>query len=166
MSEGVAMSTNLTISCELIYLMGWLLQHEKKSVQELIANAMNSGLACELESIDPSDYEKVNEHLYTTILDFLMYMEDTLLEKIEEQDTQLLSSEELGTHSEKTERNGQHLLNLLSNIREGRTEETKISGEELFDQLEESSQQGTDVRRELFKKLLNNWSPTNKEPVN
>lgn len=43
------MSTNLSLSFELLCLMGWLLRHHKEEVAALIASAAEKGFIDELE---------------------------------------------------------------------------------------------------------------------
>ena len=78
------MNTSLSLSFELIYLIGWLLKNEKQALNALIKGAINKGLGQELNAINPQDHSKVNEQLYNTLIDFLNFMEDTLLNNMDE----------------------------------------------------------------------------------
>ncbi|MBX9831220.1 hypothetical protein K2X40_04655 [Candidatus Babeliales bacterium] len=78
------MNTSLSLSFELIYLIGWLLKNEKQMLNTLIKNAIKKGLGQDLNAINPQDHSKVNEQLYNTLIDFLNFMEDSLLNNMDE----------------------------------------------------------------------------------
>ncbi len=78
------MSSNVSLSCELIMLMGWLLKNEKKQLGKLIKNAINHGLAEEIEQLSDQDYHSMSDQLHATLLDFLLHIEQLLLDQLEE----------------------------------------------------------------------------------
>lgn len=65
-------------------LMGWLLKNEKKQLGKLIKNAINHGLAEEIEQLSDHDYNTMSDQLHATLLDFLLHIEQLLLDQLEE----------------------------------------------------------------------------------
>ena len=84
------MSTSFSLSLELVLLMDWLLKHEKKALNELIKKSLSSGLSKEIELYDTFTQEQLldldsemSEELHSSILEFLMHMENKLLDGLD-----------------------------------------------------------------------------------
>lgn len=73
---------NISLSFELICLMSWLIKNEKKGVKALIKLALDNGFADGLDAMGDGDSNQMPEHLYTTVTDFLLYLEQTLLQEL------------------------------------------------------------------------------------
>ena len=69
--------------------MNWLLKNEKEGLKEIIKNSISKGLAQEIKNldynIDNQDFLNNNDTINDTILDFLYFMEESLLENIKNQ---------------------------------------------------------------------------------
>ena len=73
--------SNLLLSYELLQLMGWLLKNEQKLMKSLIGKAMSNGLASKIIKMDEDQNSQLNED---TFVDFIAYLEDTLLDGLED----------------------------------------------------------------------------------
>lgn len=74
------MEGDIVLSFELLVLVNWLMQNEKQMLNNLIKHALKNGLDQEFEKISSTDNIEVNEQFYTTIISFLLFMEDSLIE--------------------------------------------------------------------------------------
>lgn len=77
------MNNNISLSLELICLMSWLLKHERQGLNSLIKHAVQHGFSKELERVEDLENSNVSEQLYTTILDFLVMLEQILMKNLE-----------------------------------------------------------------------------------
>ncbi len=77
------MSTNLSLSFELICLMGWLLKHHKTDLVELILIALDEGFAEELHSIDMKEFFDDEMNGNGIIQEFFSLLEKELVKKLE-----------------------------------------------------------------------------------
>ena len=154
------MNTSLSLSFELIYLMDWLLKNEKKMLNALIKHAIKKGLAHDIKKLDSTDVNDVSEKLYDTILDFLLYFEDSLAKN--------LDTVQLDTKTEDA------ILPTLKRIDLDNLGENtvKLSMQETKSQLNDSAEEeeGTVFKNHadkvLFEQILKNWKPTTKDTLN
>lgn len=77
------MDKHLSLSFELIYLMGWLLKHEKGMLNSLIKHALKNGLAHDLETVQLDAQGDASQELQTIILDFLAFLERSLAKNLD-----------------------------------------------------------------------------------
>ena len=74
----------LTVSYELLYLMEWLLENEPEKLKALITNALEAGLAHDMQkALKVKTYD--TEKLHYNLVDFLALMETLLYEALSEQ---------------------------------------------------------------------------------
>jgi hypothetical protein len=158
------MSASLSLSLELVLLMDWLLKHEKKTIQKLIKKVLKKGLEEEIDLVDTFYQEKlldmdsdISQELHNSILDFLISLEDMLIDGLEEKK----AFEEKGFSQSLQKINKQKLDNktvLLS---------LKKTNDVIKKTAKNKSEQRHDkIKNTLFSELLKNWSPTTNEPVN
>ncbi|MFH0898965.1 MAG: hypothetical protein V1855_05275 [bacterium] len=154
-------NTSLSLSLELICLIAWLLKHEKSKLNVLIKRAIKNGLIQELDKLEKRDFLKASEELHMTVLDFLMFLEDSLIEN--------LKTSHLDIKTERT------LIPPLKNMEEDAlpAQTIQLSIKEAKDQLIQEKQ--TDptvsedvdhVKQVLFEQIIKNWKPSNKELLN
>lgn len=77
------MSTNLSLSFELICLMGWLLKHHKTDLVDLILVALDEGFAEELHSIDMKEFFDDEMNGNGIVHEFFSLLEQELIKKLE-----------------------------------------------------------------------------------
>ena len=152
------MNTSLSLSFELIYLLGWLLKHERTTLDALIKQAVKNGLAVDLNKITTDDQDKMSEQLYGTVLDFLVHLENTLASNLE------------GVHTDNT--TNQILYPALNKFTNNSLDiqTIKLSMQQARERLQNKSatnQPSTDAIEQgksiLFEQLLKNWHPSKNE---
>lgn len=176
----MTMNTSLSLSFELIYLIGWLLKNEKQMLNTLIKNAIKKGLGQDLNAINPQDHSKVNEQLYNTLIDFLNFMEDSLLNNMDELqvdtktekamlaalrkvDLDALDVNAVRTSMQQTKEElsakNVSTLDVASDIDQSTTLEQNESDDIEFDNNEKAA-------TILLKNIIKNWKPSLNELIN
>ena len=134
--------------------MSWLLKHEKQGLNTLIKNAVQHGFSQELEETEELDSSKFSEQLYTTILDFLVMLEQILMKNLE--------NAQLDTKTKKVIAPALETIDL-----EGIDDRTVwLSMQQTKDKL--SKQDSLESRHDkvksiLLEQLIKNWKPTKSE---
>ncbi len=155
------MSTSFSLSLELVLLMGWLLKHEKETLKKIVQKTLKAGLEKEIELIDTFSQEELldidsdfSQELHNSILDFLMLLEDVLIEGLEKKEPKKEQ-----TFSQTIQKiNNQKLDNktVLVSLKGANNQITNIQGKN-------SSKKQNEI---LFSELLKNWMPKTNEPIN
>lgn len=158
--EGVLMN-NISLSFELICLMSWLLKNEKQGVNTLIKQAVRSGFTEKLESMSEQENTVMAEQLYTTVLDFLIFLEDTLIKQLEEVDTLSTEQNDLLPMLKKID-GSFDTRSLLLSIRQAKARLTQQKSSELNN----TDLPKQEVQQVLFETMLGNWKPNDEDPVN
>ena len=154
------MNTSLSLSFELIYLMGWLLKNEKTTLNALVKHAIKNGLGKDLKTINPDDYSKVSDQLYSTILDFLVYLEEALAKNLDNIKLETSTSEDnLSTLN--IENDVQDINNVKLNIHQTKADISKEIQKRLA-----GAQDPDQVKKLLYEHIIKNWKPTKNEPMN
>jgi len=147
----MSQNQNLSVSLELIYLMGWLLRHKRGALKALVEGAIDEGLATQLEHIDPLDQTTMAEQLHETLLEFLLFLEDSLHDSLEPEE--LSNTEALFTPMVNTiDTESLDAQTLWASIRQAKQQ--MAQGEK------------PEAKTALLKSLLKNWQPDSQEPVN
>ncbi len=150
------MSTNFSLSYELVYLMAWLLKHEKHKLKDIIEEVVKKGLSSELNQIGdyPQDAQST-ELLHVTILDFLIFLEDSLLESLEKNQPDLKTQEKIKTTLRNINPERIDLKTLWTSTRKAQS------------LLAQTPQNTPDNLKEtLLLQILKNWKPKENEPLN
>lgn len=158
------MSASLSLSLELVLLMDWLLKHEKKPLQKLIKKVLKNGLEDEIDLIDMFYQKKlldmdsdISQELHNSILDFLMSLEDMLVDGLKEKNSfeEKIFSQSLQMINKQKLDNKTIMLSL------------KKTNDEMIEISKNNSEKKHDkIKNTLFSELLKNWSPTTNEPIN
>lgn len=164
------MSTSFSLSFELIYLMSWLLKNEKKQLEALIKDALKKGLADELETLDIyQDEEDSIAQLQDTILEFLMFLEDSLLESLEEKPLDKNTKNKLILDLKKISPRSIDLKTIWLSMQQAKN---KLNKSQSFENIQSAqkeeitTEKDKDIKKLLFSQLLKNWKPKNNDPVN
>ena len=142
------MPTSLSLSLELLLLIDWILKNEPTKLKLLIEDALQNGFLDEIDQIEDieKDSTQVND-LHSAIIDFLMLMEDLLLETLEEKDSDIKAKEKLDATLQK--------INPAS-----------MDFKTVWHSLQQNKDKKADVEKTIFTQLLKNWKPKVNEPVN
>jgi hypothetical protein len=76
------MESDISLSFELLVLLNWIMQNERPILNNMIKHALKDGLEDEFEKLANAESVEVNEQFYTTVLGFLLSMEDCLIEHL------------------------------------------------------------------------------------
>ncbi len=167
------MSTQVSLSIELVCLLNWLVRHEKAMLNNLLKHALERGFADELDKIDVTLLGGDNEELQNTVLDFLDYLEYLLARNLE------------AVHVDHTTRNAimptlQRLAidnlddrTLQASMRHTKAQVLRPENQQTIDGLAQTmapaqarQAQSQHINKILFEQLLKNWKPNNKETMN
>lgn len=145
------MSTSFSLSLELIYLMNWLLKNKQDQLQQIIDDSIKEGLGQEIDAIEDLEEETGDiDYLHNSILDFLFFLEDNLLESLEAKDFDFIAKERLKPTLQKINPQKIDLQTLWLSI-----QQAKIK-----------NKPKKDLKKILLSELIKNWSPKDNEPIN
>lgn len=149
---------NISLSFELICLMSWLLKNEKQAVNALIKQAVKHGFTENLELMGEQENGLMSEQLYTTVLDFLIFLENSLIKQLDDAVTSNSDQKELLPTLKKIDAHFDSRT-LLASIRQAKSRLAKYN-KKLQDENKKETQQV------LFESMLTNWKPNEEDLVN
>ena len=157
------MNSSLSLSFELIYLMGWLLKHNKAKLTALVTEAVESGLIEELTKMSEADYLLISDQMQVTVENFMEHLETTLFKSTEgidgiESDNVICKS--LATTMRKVDTAGLDTRTVWVSIHQAHK---KIISEQKNTELSKIDEEPDDI---LYEQLLSNWTPSNNETLN
>lgn len=142
------MSHQLSLSLELILLLDWFLKNGKKQLRFLVKKAAEKDLARDLENISDHDYVQMLDSLQDTVASFVVFLEDALLDCLEEIDADVGAS-----------------LSVCSQL-DSHALDTRTLWLSLQQTRKKRALPEQEVKQEFFKQLLKNWKPGTGEVVN
>jgi len=170
------MSINISLSFELICLINWLLKNEKQLINALVKQALKNGFAQELEKIDGEHTLENPEELYATVIDFLLFLEKNLLKNLETASIDIHTQEEILPLVKKLDADNidhktlwlsmQQTKKQLCKERNKREDLQDIQESDITKETIAPDQAPDQAAEILFEKLLKNWKPHLKEPLN
>lgn len=165
------MSYQLSLSFELICLMDWLLKNKGSKLKDLVKEAVDKQLADSLEKMSEHDYVKMASRMHDVVIDFVIFLEDMLIEELEGVSPDLNVREKMFPaikHMDiaKFDINAVWLSMQQAKIKFMKKRQ-RHSGDIIGAKVASKSKiSDDDIKQELFKQLLKNWQPKGKEPVN
>lgn len=76
------MSTNLSVSFELICLMGWLLKKDKTALQQLIQKALAGGVSDSIAQLQAARPAELSDTMAQTVAEFFEYIEAVIAQGV------------------------------------------------------------------------------------
>lgn len=152
------MDKHLSLSFELIYLMGWLLKHEKGMLNSLIKHALKNGLAHDLEKVQIDAQGDASQELQTIILDFLAFLERSLAKNLD-------ASHDAQHHGDQKHPDAAELKVRLQRAKQLLTKGLAVEKADAAALVEKKGSQKT-VTTELFNDILKTWKPNKKDLLN
>lgn len=153
--------------------MAWLIKHERASLNSLIKHAIEHGLGEELEKINTFDQTQADA-LYDTLLDFINFMEKSLLKSLETVQVDNKTKDAILPALQKIETDILDFKTVWLSMQQTKARVSKNHHKE--SQIQEVhapinngdaiAKHSPDATEILFERLLKNWKPTNKETVN
>lgn len=170
------MSAQISLSFELISLLNWLLRHEKTMLNSMLRQALEHGFAEELEKIDAASIATAeSEELYNTVLDFLDYLEQSLIKNLESIHVDNKTKDAIMPTLQKLEADSLDHKTLWLSMQQ--TKARMLKAKQLIPQQQPKvpKAEGTGTTKTnhtehankiLFEQLLKNWKPNNKDVMN
>ena len=159
------MPTSLSLSIELLLLMDWLLKKDQIKIKSLVEDAIKDGFLSKLEQIDEIENNKTKiNKLHTSVLDFIILLEDILLETLEEQEIDSLSKDKLNKTIQKLNKNNIGLQTIWNSVHQTKMQFRNHDHTKNIDP--KTPNPNGDIKKTLFSNLLENWKPKTSESVN
>ena len=165
------MAEGLSLSLELIYLLNWLLKKEKGQIKKIIQKVVSSGLFDEPEEMNNYELDPENlAEMQETILDFLIFLEDTLLECLDEKDQKSVSKDRLKPTLQKLNPESLDVRTIWLSMQQTKAKLSKKEDTKTTLQTKNDSSAKTPnnqkAKKILFEQLLKHWNPNQNEPLN
>ncbi len=156
------MTTQISISFELICLISWLLKNEKAMINTLVKHALDNGFVEEMAKFDTANHADVAEHLYSNLITFLEYLEKTLFKHIEHVSLDQKTKEAIFPTLQKLETDNLDFKTMWLSMQQTKA---RVKTEKPLLQQKDHvvAAQAADI---LFEELLKHWKPNNNETVN
>jgi hypothetical protein len=156
------MTTQISLSLELVYLINWMLTHQRSQLSALIKQAVAQGLLEELSALDEVETTQSADFLYATLTNFLDFLEKNLVKQLETINVKQEAQDIVLPALRKVDMNNLDFKTVWSSMQQTkvRLETPKAS------QRAPQTPVSQDAAEILFEELLKNWKPTNKETVN
>lgn len=140
----------IVLSFELLVLINWLMQNERQMLNNLIKHALKNGLAQEFEKISDMDNIEVNEQFYTTIISFLLFMEDGLVQNLSQIKISKDTHDDIFPVLKKIDMKDINIKPIFSGVKQSQT--ASVDTEE--------------TKNVLFHQILKNWKPNKNDLLN
>lgn len=154
------MSTNLSLSFELLCLMGWLLRQHKEEVAALIASAVEKGFIDELEISDMRDFIDHPSMSNEMVNEFFSFLERTVQKQLEGRQIDVQCQGFLADEVKKIDGQFVDQRVLFASIQNVKKKLLLNSKE--IDTLEENEQ----VKSSLCENILKQWNPSQQDQLN
>lgn len=164
------MTTQISLSIELVCLLNWLLKNEKNLLHSLVKQAVERGLLSDLQQIDVSEQLQSPEFLYTTLTDFLDLLEQALIKNLETINVDTTTRDAILPALQKIETDSLDFKTVWLSMQQTKARINKkqrkssIDGKKILETTTSATLQ--DPMNILFEELLKNWKPNNKETLN
>lgn len=148
-------NTQLIISYELLYLLQWIIEHDKNRLKKIIKKALEKGLRSTLQNEETQKLKKSStliDEMHYSIIDFFELMEELLTESMKE-------------HVEKKAKE-KNLMPAIGQIDSSVCDDAtmRFSIEKATSKIEHNP--NINPKEQLLKELLKQWDPHNKNAVN
>ena len=144
------MEGDIVLSFELLVLINWLMQNERQMLNNLIKHALKNGLAQEFEKISGADDIEVNEQFYSTVLGFLLFMEDGLIENLSQIKINEENRDDVYTELRKIDLKNINIKPVFSTSKNSKIEPGNLN----------------ETKNVLFQQVLKSWKPNKNDLMN
>ncbi|MFH1832196.1 MAG: hypothetical protein ABH827_05365 [bacterium] len=155
------MNSSLSLSLELICLLSWLLKNEKHMLNDVVKEAIKNGLIHDINKLELEEMSKITEDLDTTILDFLIYLEDSLADNLKTVPYHAKAETDITPTLKKIESIGFNPNTLRTSIKQVKAQ--------IIKEKQHNPKVSTDTeyaKQVLFKQIIKNWKPSSKDTMN
>jgi hypothetical protein len=163
------MNSSLSLSLELVLLMKWFLENEQIFLKELIEKSIEDGFAQELKLIDNIEEDKLfknnGKELHETILEFLSFLEESLIDSIEEKELNHKERAKLSPTIQKLSPQNIDKKTILLSIQQTKYEKY-VSEKNKSERSAVKRVEKKEIKDLLLSQLLKNWKPKTNEAIN
>jgi hypothetical protein len=156
------MAAQISLSLELVYLINWMLTHQRTQVSVLVKQAVKQGFVEELSALEEVGNAQSADFLHATLTDFLDFLEKNLVKQLETVSLSDATKDAVVPALRKVDMKNLDFKTVWSSMQHTKarlgTPKTPRRTKKAS-----ASQNATDI---LFEELLKNWKPDNKETVN
>lgn len=161
------MTAHISLSFELISLITWIIKNERNLLNNLVKQAVEHGFAEELNNIHTvPDPKAVNDHMAHNVLDFLEFLEDSMIKNLETVHVDNKTKDAILPTLQRLEAGNLDVKTVLLSLQQTKARLTKAHNKHQAQQLAQPAPQENSPATILFEQLLKNWKPNNKEIVN
>lgn len=152
--KGINMDVDISISLELLVLLEWIVKNEKNVIDNTVRHALKNGLIQKLNQIPEKPDIDMIEKFYPTVINFLIAMENSLIEQLSKEQENALTPQEIMPLLKKINLSDINLKTIYQSTSEANKKIKNRKNDTL------NSQQI------LFQQLLKNWKPGKKDQAN
>jgi hypothetical protein len=167
------MTTQISLSLELISLINWMLKKEKTMLNSLVKHAIEHGFIEELAKAESAEQQYQPEELHNTLVDFLDFLEHTLIKNLETiqvdektKDAILPALQKIETDSLDFKTVWMSMQQTKARVGGKRYHKTASVVKKTPEAITAPAALVQNPMEILFEELLKNWKPNNKETVN
>lgn len=153
------MTTQISLSLELMCLINWLVKNEKTLLNSLVKQAVAHGLIDELQQLDQVDPQHAADELYLTIFDFLDHLEQALIKNLETVQVDIKTKDAILPSLQKIEGSSLDFKTMWQSMQQTKARISKKNANSLTPHIKNPK----DI---LFEEILKNWKPNKKETIN
>ena len=155
------MNSSLSLSFELIYLMGWLLKRDKAKLKKLVAEAIEQGFIDEVDALSDADYLLLSDQMQSTVEQFMESLEDAITEGVQSMHGSEPMHQDLAPTLKKFDTD---LLDEKTLSLSMQQTKKKLSHKKKHHAKQESLVPvDAEANSILFERLLKNWNPSKKD---
>lgn len=156
------MADNLFLSYELMYLIHWLLKHEKGKLKALIKHSLENGLGAHLNNVKKGQKTlnpSTDDSLQNSFVEFLYFVENELLNYLENEQAPEYFQEDLLSSLHKLNLNNVDMETVWTSIQQAKSALEKTTGKQ------KKPAESETVKNVLLEKVLKNWKPKKFDPA-
>jgi hypothetical protein len=157
-NEGLTMTTQTSISIELLCLINWILENDKASLEAMVKRALEKDFSKALQDLNVSEPD---DAMYAVLFDLIEFLENCLFDHLSEVKMDEKIQGRIIPMLQKLEGRNIDIRTLWLSMQQTKTQ---IHAQALEDNALEPKVQ--DAQEILVTQLLKNWKPDNSETVN
>ena len=156
------MNSSLSLSFELIYLMGWLLKNDQAKLKQLVAEAVEQGFIEEVEAMSDADYLLLSDQMQSTVEQFMDCLEDAITKSVQGIEGNAAVHQNLAPILKKLDSDLVDSKTLLLSMQQTK-KKLSYKKKQGVQSMGSVSTEENEANNILFERLLKNWSPSKKD---
>jgi hypothetical protein len=162
--QRMPMTTQISLSLELVYLINWMLTHQRAQLSAIVQQAVKQGLVEELSTLEEVEHTQSADFLYATLTNFLDFLEKNLIKQLETINVGSDVKDAIVPTLRKVDANNLDFKTVWESMQHTKARlKAPTTSPRRTRAVPPVTQNATEI---LFEELLKNWKPNNKETVN